>query len=130
MNRRSWLMSAFAGAGALVLGGCEKLAKSPPALRMLRVAEKWSKGAQRVMIGRHALAPEFLAKDISPDFRANGSTDPADADYRALAAADFAGWRLEVGGLVEKPLSLSMADLRALPAREQITRHDCVEGWS
>jgi len=42
----------------------------------------------------------------------------------------FAAYRLEVGGLVERPASLSLADLRALPSRTQITRHDCVEGWS
>ena len=48
----------------------------------------------------------------------------------ALNKNNFADWRLEVGGLVEKPMKLSLADLRALPSRSQITRHDCVEGWS
>lgn len=43
---------------------------------------------------------------------------------------DFPDWRLEVRGLVRKPLSLSLADVRAFPQRTQITRHDCVEGWS
>ncbi len=43
---------------------------------------------------------------------------------------DFADWRLEVTGLVEKPLSLSRETLQAMPSRTQITRHDCVEGWS
>jgi DMSO/TMAO reductase YedYZ molybdopterin-dependent catalytic subunit len=42
----------------------------------------------------------------------------------------FADWRLVVDGLVERPLSLSLDDLKKLPARTQITRHDCVEGWS
>ena len=49
---------------------------------------------------------------------------------RACSRGDFADWRLEVAGLVEKPLSLSREQLIAMPSRTQITRHDCVEGWS
>jgi DMSO/TMAO reductase YedYZ molybdopterin-dependent catalytic subunit len=77
-----------------------------------------------------ALAREYDEADLSPQFRANGSTDPEDEDYRRLAANDFADWRLEVGGLVERPERFSRVDLRTLPSRTQITRHDCVEGWS
>jgi DMSO/TMAO reductase YedYZ molybdopterin-dependent catalytic subunit len=76
------------------------------------------------------LAPEFSKKDIAAVFRANGTLNPDTADYSAHAANGFRDWRIEVGGLVERPLSLSMAELRALPSRTQITRHDCVEGWS
>src|SRR5208337_3593643 len=56
--------------------------------------------------------------------------DPDDPDYVAFRENGFLDWRLEVGGLVERPMKLSLADLRALPSRAQITRHDCVEGWS
>lgn len=87
--------------------------------------------AQRALMKRTtALAQEFTEADISKDFRANGSISPADAEYRALSESGFANYRLVVDGLVERPLSLSLAELRALPARTQITRHDCVEGWS
>jgi DMSO/TMAO reductase YedYZ molybdopterin-dependent catalytic subunit len=55
---------------------------------------------------------------------------PNNPRYQALAARGFTEYRLEVGGLVGRPASLSLAELRALPARTQITRHDCVEGWS
>ena len=47
-----------------------------------------------------------------------------------VAANQFADWRLVVDGLVQRPARLSLADIRALPSRTQITRHDCVEGWS
>jgi DMSO/TMAO reductase YedYZ molybdopterin-dependent catalytic subunit len=67
---------------------------------------------------------------ISPWFKPNGTIDPPDRAYRALAAKKFAEFKLTVDGLVQTPLSLSLADLRALPSRTQITRHDCVEGWS
>jgi DMSO/TMAO reductase YedYZ molybdopterin-dependent catalytic subunit len=51
-------------------------------------------------------------------------------EYQAHLASRFANWQLKVDGLVAKPLSLSLAQLMAMPARAQITRHDCVEGWS
>ncbi|HET8613862.1 MAG TPA: molybdopterin-dependent oxidoreductase, partial [Sphingomonas sp.] len=63
-------------------------------------------------------------------FRTNGNTLPSSLAYQAHAAAGFADWRLTVDGLVEQPLALSLAKIRALPHRTQITRHDCVEGWS
>src|SRR5690606_8880548 len=62
--------------------------------------------------------------------KANGSTDVDDPDYKRAAASGFADWKLSIGGLVERPTALTLAELRALPARTQITRHDCVEGWS
>ena len=48
----------------------------------------------------------------------------------ALKTGGFADYRLIIGGLVERPLSLSLADLRSRPAQSQITKHDCVEGWT
>ena len=65
-------------------------------------------------------------------FRANGSQDATSLPpgYAEDAASGFANWRLAVDGLVVRPARFSLADLRRLPARTQITRHDCVEGWS
>jgi len=79
---------------------------------------------------RSPLAREFSERDISPVFKANGTKNPNTPAYNALAAANFANWRLRIDGLVERPVDLGIADLRALPSRTQITRHDCVEGWS
>jgi DMSO/TMAO reductase YedYZ molybdopterin-dependent catalytic subunit len=93
-------------------------------------AETLTMTTQRFFLSPSSMAPEFTEADISPKFRANGSTNPTEAAYVALAANNFADWRLKVGGLVEQPLQLSLADLRAMPARTQITRHNCVEGWS
>ena len=67
---------------------------------------------------------------MSPEFRTNGNTEARSPEWRRHAAAGFAGWRLRVDGLVEAPAAFSLAELRAMPARSQITRHDCVEGWS
>ena len=67
---------------------------------------------------------------MSPEFRTNGNTEARSPEWRRHAAAGFAGWRLRVDGLVEAPAAFSLAELQAMPARSQITRHDCVEGWS
>jgi DMSO/TMAO reductase YedYZ molybdopterin-dependent catalytic subunit len=55
---------------------------------------------------------------------------PAGDEYAAMLKSGFANWRLKIDGLVQKPLEFSLAQLREMPARTQITRHDCVEGWS
>src|SRR5262245_16281831 len=84
----------------------------------------------RLLMPRNKLAREYCEADISRYFKPNGSTNPPDADYKALAQAGFKNWRLTIDGLVERPAKLSMDELRAMPSRTQITRHDCVEGWS
>ena len=131
LSRREMLLRLAAGAGTLTLGGCEGDARNPGVLSVLDSAEALTQAAQRALLApREALAREYTRADISTFFKPNGSIDPDDADYVAARDAGFADWKLSVGGLVERPLEFSLADLRALPARSQITRHDCVEGWS
>ena len=131
LTRRETLLKLLAGGGALSLAGCGLDARSPAALAVLESAEKLTRLAQRALLApREALAREYRPEDISSCFRPNGSIAPDDPDYQDALATNFADWRLEVGGLVDNPLKLSLADLRAMPSRSQITRHDCVEGWS
>ena len=115
--------------GGLV-AGCGKVAQSGPGASLLAAVEDWNLGIQRALSKRTALAREFTLADISPTFRGNGTTDPGTPTYVGHVANAFADWRLAVDGLVERPLSLSLAQVKALPQRTQITRHDCVEGWS
>ncbi len=131
ISRRSLLRLSAIGAGSLLVAGCDdSISENPQVLSIIDKASALTYRAQRLILPRDKLAPEYPESDIAPQFRANGSTSPSDPTYRALAAANFVDWRLAVDGLVEKPLKLSLADLRALPASTQITRHDCVEGWS
>jgi DMSO/TMAO reductase YedYZ molybdopterin-dependent catalytic subunit len=129
-TRRGWLGAAGAGLSALWLSACDKLTGDPAFARTLTKAEGLTRRAQRLVTDRKALAREFSPADISSDFKANGTMRPQDDDYVALLGNNFADYRLIVDGLVEHPLELSLADLRAAPSRTQITRHDCVEGWS
>ena len=130
IDRRALIGGITAGAGGLLLGGCDRLNTSPPVRDLLKGAETLHYRSQRLIAARHALAREYGASDLSPIFRTNGNTLPVAPDYQALAANGFADWRLKVDGLVARPLSLSLHDLGSLPQRAQITRHDCVEGWS
>lgn len=126
MNRRNLL----AGLGALVAGGCSKIAETGPAQSLFGAAEGLHHKAHRLLADREALAPEYPREAVSPTFRGNGSLTVDSDFYRAQLSNGFADWRLEVRGLVDTPLSLTLDNLRRLPQRTQITRHDCVEGWS
>ena len=129
-NRRGWLKAAAASLGGVWLTACDKFTTNPKTLKIVSSAEGLTRRVQRAVIDRKALAREFKPTEISSDFKSNGTHQPPDDDYIALQAKGFADYRLVVDGLVERPLSLSLAELRALPSRTQITRHDCVEGWS
>jgi DMSO/TMAO reductase YedYZ molybdopterin-dependent catalytic subunit len=89
-----------------------------------------AEGLNHRLIGTHGLAREYRERDVDANFRVNGFTTPSDARYSALVAGNFAAYRLVVEGAVERPNSFSLARLYAMPQRTQITRHDCVEGWS
>jgi DMSO/TMAO reductase YedYZ molybdopterin-dependent catalytic subunit len=128
-DRRKFLL----GGAALALSGCkvfDSATDRDSSLRQLFAShEGLTRAAQRSLIGDR-LAPEFSEADIRQGQRPNGSTDPASTEYQQMAATAFRDYRLTVTGMVEMPQSLSLADLTTLPSRTQITRHDCVEGWS
>ncbi len=128
--RRSFLLRLAGGFGSLLLAGCDRLSRTTWFPPILESAESLTYRAQRLVVPRRAMAREYTEADLSPRFRSNGTAIPQDEEYLRLADGDFAQWRLRVGGLVENPLVLSLAELRAMPSRTQITRHDCVEGWS
>lgn len=126
MKRRSVLL----GSGALMLGACTKVGDSEAGTRFFETVDDWQMGLQRALRARNALAPEYAPEDISPTFRGNGSTDPQNDGYPEHVTNGFADWRFTVTGLVERPLSFTLDQIMTLPQRTQITRHDCVEGWS
>ncbi len=129
ISRRAVTAGLVTGAGAL-LTGCDAIGRNETAKALLFQGEDFHRKLQRTLQGRDALAPEYRPDQMSPRFRTNGATNPGTDEYRTLAADGFRDWRLQVRGLVRRPLSVSLAQLRALPQRAQITRHDCVEGWS
>ncbi len=129
ITRRALITSAAVG-GAGLLNGCDKVANDPGFRKILFSGREDEWGLAARADGPDALAPEFAPtrcpRDSAPTARAT-RTRPITT---AMLADRFADWRLQVGGLVTRPLSLSLAQIRSMPTRVQITRHDCVEGWS
>ncbi|MGJ4953540.1 molybdopterin-dependent oxidoreductase [Bradyrhizobium sp. HKCCYLS20291] len=130
VSRRQFLAGLAYGSAAASLAGCDRLTQSAEVDAMLRIAERWTMTSQRLLLSHQPLAREFAESDLSPTFRANGTQMPDSEEYSQLLDGGFAGWRLQVDGLVQRPLRLSLAELKRFPPRTQITRHDCVEGWS
>jgi len=129
VSRRKLIGIGAAGAGGLLLGGCDRLNDSETFRGVLKGATGLNQRTHRLLMG-NSLAKEFTEAEMSPVFKANGSISVADPAYRKHLGEQFAQWALRVDGLVKQPLTLPLTALKALPQRTQITRHDCVEGWS
>jgi DMSO/TMAO reductase YedYZ molybdopterin-dependent catalytic subunit len=126
MKRRLFVAASLASLG---LAGCGRVKDSltnGPFRNALLSNEKLN-GA---VIGTHGMAREYKDSDVDANFRVNGLDTPSDATYTSLARGGFRDYRLVVDGLVDRPQKLALAELRAAGDRTQITRHDCVEGWS
>ena len=129
-DRRHLLRGAVAAAGSAMLAGCDRLSQNESFVETLKSAQYLSRAAHKIVAPRPAMAQEFSEADVAQTFRGNGTLNPGDADYVALRDAGFAGYKLSVGGLVARPAEFTLDELKAMPSRTQITRHDCVEGWS
>jgi DMSO/TMAO reductase YedYZ molybdopterin-dependent catalytic subunit len=130
MDRRRFLVGGLALGGAAALSGCDQIADSRSGRAALQAGEDANEFVQRLLLTPQSMAREYAETQISARFKPNGSTDPQDAEYRKLLAENFASYRLKIGGLVKNPFDISVDEIKALSARTQITRHDCVEGWS
>jgi DMSO/TMAO reductase YedYZ molybdopterin-dependent catalytic subunit len=126
LTRRSLL----AVGGGLLVAGCDKLNANEDFRKILSAAQPGNFKIQRALSDRMALAREFSPEQMSPVFRANGTRMPVGQAYVDHVTSNFVNWRLAIDGLVARPQSLSMAQVMTMPKRTQITRHDCVEGWS
>ena len=84
---------------------------------------------RRALFGHEVSKQHYSRDDVSSYFRVNGRP-PREAEYAEMASGHFANYVLDVGGLVETPLHLSLTQLRAKPRHTQITKHCCIQGWS
>lgn len=125
MKRKLFIVSV-----ASALAGCSavgtKLDENPGFHSLLDRAEGWDEA----VIGTHGRVREYRPQDISADFPLDSLPTPTDSAYTALARGRFASYRLIVDGAVDRPQAFALARLQRMAQRAQITRHDCVEGWS
>jgi len=126
VNRRLFVASSLSALGLAGCGTVKDSLTNGPFRSVLRSTEKLN----HAVIGTHGLAREYKDADVDRDFRMNGLDTPSDGTYTGLARGGFHDYRLVVDGQVDHPQRLSLAELRAAGDRTQITRHDCVEGWS
>jgi DMSO/TMAO reductase YedYZ molybdopterin-dependent catalytic subunit len=135
ITRRRAITTGLLSVGGLIF------VRSPETLpptygHLLRMGDTFTYAAQRALLPAQALVKEYTVADIS-SFPAVGASDPGvpgsvgfSEDYRALEAGGFSRWRLSVEGRVARPREFSLAELKQLPSRTQITRHTCEEGWT
>jgi len=131
ISRRTMIacgLTAVAGAAAVRVAGRYGLIP-PDSGGLYGIGETLTYASQRLLIGRHALAREFSRDDISRVIPVNGPPPQIEA-YDRLLVGGFADWRLRIDGMVARPASFSLADLRKYPAHTQITHQACEEGWS
>ncbi len=115
---------------AAVLAGCDRVSNAlndaAPVRKVIDSAEQ----LDLLVIGTRGRAKLYRERDITTDFPTNGNDTPSDPGYQRLVAGRFADYRLSVDGLVEHPGHFDLRQLGALAKLTEITRHDCVEGWS
>jgi DMSO/TMAO reductase YedYZ molybdopterin-dependent catalytic subunit len=135
ITRRRALIAGAASVGGLLLPRYWQ--DLPPTYgNILRMGDTLTYAAHRTLLPGQSLVREYSHRDIT-SFPATGTTNPGDLNrsglseaYRRLQSGAFSDWRLSVEGRVHSPQSFTLADLKRLPARTQITRHTCEEGWS
>lgn len=129
-DRRHFLRTTLAALGGMLVAGCDRISGSETGVKILAAGETLNRRVQALLSPSSAMAPEYTEADISAVFKPNGSILPDTPAYQALMRSGFTDYRLQVDGLVARPVTLSLAELKALGTTTQITRHDCVEGWS
>jgi DMSO/TMAO reductase YedYZ molybdopterin-dependent catalytic subunit len=133
LSRRALLTGGVVAAGAALGTALAAVGRRfglvpPDANGIYGPGETLAYASHRVF-GRHAMAREFPRSMISAKPFANSISAPSEA-FKRHQAAGFANWRLKVHGQVARPTSLSLAELRAMETRSQITEVSCEEGWS
>ena len=131
ISRRTWLRG-LPGLGGLLLTGCARETFVPPQVRggLVGMADVLTMSTNRLLQANQPLAREYPRSEVTHPFPTWAQTNPPDPEYQRLRRGGFAEWSLQVSGLVERPLTLSLDDVKRLPARTQITAHVCEQGWS
>jgi DMSO/TMAO reductase YedYZ molybdopterin-dependent catalytic subunit len=125
-------LGAVAGAGALgaAVRTADRVGLIPANCRgVYGLSETLTYAGQRLLTKLPSMAREFERSQISSVIPVNGTAPKTEA-FQKLLTGGFTEWRLTIDGMVDRPGSLSLANIKALPSRSQITHQACEEGWS
>lgn len=128
ISRRALLAGGAATGGLLAAGTAVAIGFNS----LYRTGEALTLASHRLLLAStgQPLAREFDVDDISPNFPVVGTSMPEVENYQLQLAGGFSEWRLAIDGLVRRPTSLSLAELKLMPVRTQITAHSCERGWT
>lgn len=130
-SRRKLIGGALAGVGGLAVAArlADRYGLLPPdSTGLYGVGHALTYASHRLLAG-DSLARQFSRNQISTAPFSTGG-HPKTAEFERLTSNGFADWRLAIDGLVARPVSLSLSDLRAFSPSNQITQLTCEEGWS
>ncbi|MBV8637748.1 MAG: molybdopterin-dependent oxidoreductase [Candidatus Eremiobacteraeota bacterium] len=126
MNRKLFIATSISSA----LAACSPIGTALNNNQKFHAALGSAEKLNHALIGTRGMAREYRDGDVDRDFRVNGLPTPSDSNYQLLVARHFEPYRLVIDGAVERRGGFSLAQLQAMQQTTQITRHDCVEGWS
>ncbi len=135
LSRRKLIVTGLATAGgasglAVAARLADRYGLIPPDHHgIYGVGQTLTYASQRLLLPRQSLAREFKRSDISKVCPVNGPP-PESETYKRMLSSGFTDWRLTVDGLVARPSSFSLAELKRFPSSTQITHQACEEGWS
>jgi len=128
LTRRRLLLGGVAALGGLTVAGWKR-GLSPARIPWIGLGDALTYSSHRLLIPADSMAREFNFDQITP-LPAIGTTNPESENYQRLLKGNFVGWRLQIDGLVQRPSSVSLADLKRFPSRTQVTQQSCEEGWT
>jgi DMSO/TMAO reductase YedYZ molybdopterin-dependent catalytic subunit len=131
ISRRAWLASVPA-LGGLLLTGCSRERFIPPTVRggLIGAADVLTMSTNRLLLSGQQLAREYSLSAVADPFPTWNQTNPKNGEYQRHASEGFRNWQLPISGLVARPVSLSLDQIKSVTARTQITAHVCEQGWS
>ena len=135
LSRRKIIATGLAAAGGVAgLAAAAKIAAHyglipPDSGGIYGVGETLTYATQKILTSGHSMAREFNRSEVSKVIPVSGEP-PETEEYHRLLSGGFADWRLKVDGMVARPASFSLAELKRMPVSTQITHQACEEGWS
>ena len=131
LTRRKLITRAGA-LGGILLTGCDSDLYTPPKIRggLMGVADVLTMSTQRFLMAGQAPVQEHDISEITKNFPVWNQSNLDDDEYQRLRQGGFTEWCLPVEGLVNRPVTLSLEDLKRFPQQTQITSHICEQGWS